>query len=197
MFSCSLSPASEEWQFKIFYFHSIVHTISELLALCRELNSFRNTTFPPDACTSGVTTERYVTSCRIVASWWNFVINNKNRRKFVTGITSQTRDIYFFFWVESQDNCWNGSTFFAPTKGSSSKGQLSNLGHQFTLSTQLIKANYLVIPHRRNTTVSLETYPFINFFFRSIHILWWTMLVWQNQEEKKEFSSYWGFWIFI
>ena len=35
-------------------------------------------------------------------------------------------------------------------------------GGQFTLSTQLIKPNYLfILPHRRNTTVSLELTPFI------------------------------------
>ena len=32
-------------------------------------------------------------------------------------------------------------------------------GGQFTLSTQLIKPNYLVYSHRRSTTVSLETCP--------------------------------------
>ena len=33
---------------------------------------------------------------------------------------------------------------------------------QFTLSTQLIKRNFLVIlPNQRSTIVSLETYPFI------------------------------------
>ena len=35
-------------------------------------------------------------------------------------------------------------------------------GGQFTLSTQSIKPNYLVILHRRSTTVSLETYQWIN-----------------------------------
>ena len=35
-------------------------------------------------------------------------------------------------------------------------------GGQFSLSTQFIKRNFLVIlPYRRSTTVSLETYPFI------------------------------------
>ena len=35
---------------------------------------------------------------------------------------------------------------------------------QFTLSTQSIKQNYLVIlPHQHRTTVSLETYPFDNY----------------------------------
>ena len=33
-------------------------------------------------------------------------------------------------------------------------------GCQFKLSTQLIKPNYpVILPHRRSTTVSLETYP--------------------------------------
>ncbi|KAJ7348793.1 hypothetical protein OS493_039014 [Desmophyllum pertusum] len=36
----------------------IAHTTSESLALCRELNLFRSTTFLPGVCTSGVTTER-------------------------------------------------------------------------------------------------------------------------------------------
>ena len=34
-------------------------------------------------------------------------------------------------------------------------------GGQFTLSTQLIKPNYLVILPQRSTTVSLETYPLL------------------------------------
>ena len=50
-----------------YFFNSIAHTTSESLALCRELNSSRNTTFLPDACTSGVTTERYVCIWRHVA----------------------------------------------------------------------------------------------------------------------------------
>ena len=35
---------------------------------------------------------------------------------------------------------------------------------QFTLSTQLINLNYFLILHGRSTTVSLETYYFINLF---------------------------------
>ena len=36
-------------------------------------------------------------------------------------------------------------------------------GGQFTLSTPLIKPNFcILLPHRRSTTVSLETTPFIH-----------------------------------
>ena len=54
---------------------------------------------------------------------------------------------------------------FALTKGIRSKRQLleSLYGGQFTLSTPLIKPNFcILLPHRRSTTVSLETTPSSN-----------------------------------
>ena len=40
-------------------------------------------------------------------------------------------------------------------------------GGKFTLSTQLIILNYLsILPHRRSSTVSLETYPLIIVFLK-------------------------------
>lgn len=83
-----------------YFFNSIAHTTSESLALCRELNSSRNTTFLPDACTSGVTTERYVCIWRHVASWWNVLINYfferhfiSNRRHFTSLLSREPRKI--------------------------------------------------------------------------------------------------------
>ena len=49
---------------------------------------------------------------------------------------------------------------------------LTLYGGQFTLSTQLIIQNYRVIlSHRRSTTVSLETYPFIQVKSDEVRIL--------------------------
>jgi len=44
-------------------------------------------------------------------------------------------------------------------------------GGQFTLSTQLINPNYLVILPTESTTVSLETYPSTNKQLSSLHCI--------------------------
>ena len=54
----------------------------------------------------------------------------------------------------------------ALTKGSKRQLLESLYGGQFTFSTPLIKPNFCVLlPHRRSTSVSLETTPFIHISF--------------------------------
>ena len=56
-------------------------------------------------------------------------------------------------------------------------------GGQFTLPTQLTKPNYLAScysPHRRSTTVSLETHPLYSQNLLLLGLFLWSMKIWKS-----------------
>ena len=56
-------------------------------------------------------------------------------------------------------------------------------GGQFTLSTQLIKLNPLVMPHRRSTTFCLETTSLISYnspLFPTSYDSWFHLFIWRS-----------------
>ena len=93
-----------------------------------------------------------------------------NKRKFVCGSSFQTRDISLLSRKARQ--MLKQLNFFRSDEGLTLETSALESLYQCTLSTQLIKPNCLVIPHRCSARVSLEIYLFNQFFFRSTHILW-------------------------
>ena len=101
--------------------------------------------------------------------------------------TGESLEDWLLKYRPSQVSRWNTVSFFMQKFGfingvdnvnwppyRDSKSCSSLYGGQFTLSTPLIKPNFcILLPHRRSTTVSLETTPsFISFFMVQVKVLY-------------------------